>query len=245
LEYADAPSNLALEEAVARQVGEGKSPSTLRLWRNRNAAIIGENQSADAELRLDACRELGVEIMRRFTGGGAVYHDLGNLNYSVCTRKPSPPSLGLQQAVFKRGLECAIACLSTLGLEPSRIPINTVVIRGRKISGGAGAIRWGAVFYHGSVLVSTDLKMVWKILRWEQPPMPRALVKSTRLPVTSVKTELGREIPIDQVKGALRDAFTGIFEIQLVPGPATDLELQMIPVLVKEKYGTTEWNLKI
>jgi lipoate-protein ligase A len=119
------------------------------------------------------------------------------------------------------------------------------VVRRRKISGGAGAIRWGAVFYHGSVLVSTDLEMVWKILRWEQPPMPRALVKSTRLPVTSVKTELGREVPIDQVKKALRDAFTGIFETQLVPGPATDQELQMIPVLVKEKYGTEEWNLRI
>ena len=75
--------------------------------------------------------------------------------------------------------------------------------------------------------------------------MPRALVKSTHLPVTSVKTELGRDIPIDQVKVALRDAFTGIFETQLVPGPATDLEQQMIPVLVKEKYGTTEWNLKM
>ena len=226
-------------------MGEGKSPPTLRLWRNRNAAIVGENQSANAELRLDACRELGVEVMRRFTGGGAVYHDLGNLNYSICTRKPSSPSLGPQQAVFKRGLECAVACLSTLGLESSRVPINTVVVRGRKISGGAGAIRWGAVFYHGSVLVSTDLEMVWKILRWEQPPMPRALVKSTRLPVTSVKTELGRAIPIDQVKEALRDTFTGIFETQLVPGPTTDQELQMIPVLVKEKYGTMEWNLKM
>ena len=245
LEHTDAPSNLALEEAIARQVGEGKSPPTLRLWRNRNAAVIGEDQSANAELRLDACRELGVEVMRRFTGGGAVYHDLGNLNYSICTRKSSSPSLGPQQAVFKRGLECAVTCLSTLGLESNRVPINTIVVRGRKISGGAGAIRWGAVFYHGSVLVSTDLEMVWKILRWEQPQMPRALVKSTRLPVTSVKRELGGEISIDQVKETLRDAFTGVFETQLVPGPATDLELKMIPVLVKEKYGTTEWNLKM
>lgn len=226
-------------------MGESKSPPTLRLWRNRNAAVIGENQSANAELRLDACRELGVEVMRRFTGGGAVYHDLGNLNYSICTRRPSSPSLGPQQAVFKRGLECVVTCLSTLDLESSRVPINTIVVRGRKISGGAGAIRWGAVFYHGSVLVSTDLEMVWKILRREQPPMPCALVKSTRLPVTSIKTELGREVPIDQVKGALRDAFTGIFETQLVSGPATDLELQMIPVLVKEKYGSTEWSLKM
>ena len=244
LEYADAPSNLALEEAIARQVGEDKSPPTLRMWRNRSAAIIGENQSADAEVRLDACGELGVEVVRRFTGGGAVYHDLGNLNYSICTRRSSPSSLGLQQAVFKRGLDCVVACLKTLGLESNRIPINTIVVRGRKISGGAGAIRWGAVFYHGSILVSTDLEIMWKILRWEQPPMLRALVKSTRFPVTSVQTELGRRIPIDDVKAALSDTFARIFGTQLVPALATDQEMQMIPVLVREKYGTTEWNLK-
>jgi lipoate-protein ligase A len=244
LEYSDAPSNLALEEAIARQVGEGKSPPTLRLWRNRNAVVVGENQSANAEVRLDACRELGVEVMRRFTGGGAVYHDLGNLNYSICTRKSSPSSLRLQQTVFKRSLYCAVGCISTLGLESGQVPINSIVVRGRKISGGAGAIRWGAVFYHGSILVSTDLEMVWKTLRWEQTTVLGALVKSTRLPVTSVKTELGREIPIDKVKGALMDAFAGVFGTQLIPGPATDQELQMIPVLVKEKYGTTEWNLK-
>jgi lipoate-protein ligase A len=245
LEYADAPSNLALEEALARQVGEGKSSPTLRLWRNRNAAIIGENQSADAELQLDACTQLGVEIVRRFTGGGAVYHDLGNLNYSICTRKLSPSSLGLQQTVFKRSLSCAAECLSMLGLESRQVPINTILVRERKVSGGAGAIRWGAVLYHGSILVSTDLEMMWKILKWEQPSIPRALVKSTRVQVTSVKTEFGREVSINQAKEALKASFSRVFETQLVPGYATDQELQMIPVLVKEKYGTTEWNLKI
>jgi lipoate-protein ligase A len=244
-EYTNAADNLALEEAIARQVGEGKSPPTLRLWRNRNAAVIGENQSAKAELRLDACRELGVEVVRRFTGGGAVYHDLGNLNYSICTRKLSSSSLEIGQTVFRQGLDCAVACLGILGLESSRVPINTIVVRGRKISGGAGAIRWGAVFYHCSILVSTDLEMVWKILRWEQPPLPRPLVQSTRLSVTSLKTELGRGIPIDQVKEALREAFARTFRTELVPGLATEQEVDMIPVLIKEKYGAKEWNLKM
>jgi lipoate-protein ligase A len=244
-EYQDAASNLALEEAIARQVGEGRSPSTLRLWRNRNAAIIGENQSAQAELRLDVCRQLGVEIVRRFTGGGAVYHDLGNLNYSICIRKSSPSSLGLQQTVFKRCLDCVIVCLSALGVESNRIPINTITVGGRKVSGGAGAIRWGGVFYHGSILVSTNLEVLWKILRWEQPLMPRTFVKSARFPVTSVKIELGRGISLDEVKVALSKAFAEIFEARLVPSTPADQELQMIPILVREKYGTTAWNLKM
>jgi len=245
LEYTDAPSNLALEEALARQVGEGRSPPTLRLWRNRNAAVIGENQSVDAELHLDACRELGIQVVRRFTGGGAVYHDLGNLNYSICAQKLPSSSLELHQAIFRQGLDCAAACLGTFGLESSRVPVNTIVVHGRKISGGAGAIRWGAVFYHGSILVSTDLEILWKILKREQPPVPRALVQSTRLPVTSLKTELGRAIPISQVKRALEDAFTETFKTELALGPATEKEVQMISALVKEKYGTHEWNLKM
>jgi lipoate-protein ligase A len=244
LEYPDAPSNLALEEAIARQVGKGKSPSTLRLWRTRNAAVIGENQSAHAELRLDNCRELGVEVVRRFTGGGAVYHDLGNLNYSICIQRVEPSNSEPRQSVFKQGLDCAFVCLKNLGLESSRIPINTIAVQGRKVSGGAGAIRWGAVFYHGSILVSTDLDVMWKILRWERSLTPHALVQSTRLPVTSLKIELGREISIVEVRRALEDAFARSFEARIVLGDATEQELHMVPALVKEKYGTDEWNLK-
>ena len=244
LEYLDAPSNLALEEAIARQVGEGNSPPTLRLWRNRSAAIIGENQSAQAELQLDACKELGVQVVRRFTGGGAVYHDLGNVNYSICTRR-SPQSAGLQQNTLRKSLDCTVACLQSLGLEPSRIPINTIVVRGRKISGGAGAVRWGVVFYHGSILVNTNLDMIWKILRWEPSTTARVVVQSTRLPVTSLKKELGREISIEKVQGVLKEAFMRSFAASLIPAPATEQEIHMISALVREKYGIDEWNLKM
>ncbi len=245
LEYPDAPSNLALEESIARSVGEGKSPPTLRLWRNRNAAVIGENQSAAAELQLEACKELGVEVVRRFTGGGAVYHDLGNLNYSICTRKLPLSSTDLHQSIFKLSLDCTIACLEILGIESNRIPINTIVVQGKKISGGAGAIRWGSTFYHGSILVSTHLETMWRILRWAQPPTPRRFVQSTRLPVTSVKAELGKETSVEEVQEALKDAFTRTFRAHLVQGTVTEEESGMVSALVREKYGTDEWNLKM
>ena len=245
LEYLDAPSNLALEEAIARKVGEGESPPTLRLWRNRNAAVIGENQSATAELQLDACKELGVEVVRRFTGGGAVYHDLGNLNYSICTRKPSPSSPELHRSIFRLGLDCTIASLTILGIESSRIPVNTVMVRGKKISGGAGAIRWGAVFYHGCILVNAQLETVWKILRWAPSPAPRTSVQSTRLPVTSVKVQLGRQASIEEAQEALKNAFRRTFGAHLIPGVATEHELNMVPTLVRQKYGSDEWTLRI
>lgn len=246
LEYPDAPSNLALEEALARQVGAAKSPPTLRLWRNHHAVVIGENQSVMLELQLDACRRLGVEIVRRFTGGGAVYHDLGNLNYSICAPKPRASSLTFQRAVFRQGLQCAGTCLKTLGLDSTQVPVNTVIVCGRKISGGAGAVRWGAVFYHGSILASTNLEVVWKILRREPPASAVGrFVQSTRVPVTSLKREFGKEIPIDDVKRALSNAFTETFKASLAHGPATQQELDAAARLVKEKYGKDEWNLKM
>src|SRR5207244_8229219 len=78
--------NLAVEEASPRMVGEGKSPSTVRFWHNSNTIVIGCFQSAKLEVNMEACKETGTEIVRRFTGGGAVYHDGGNLAYSISLR---------------------------------------------------------------------------------------------------------------------------------------------------------------
>jgi len=245
LEFPDASANLALEEALARQIGERVSPQTLRLWRNRKAAVIGENQSVKLELQLDACRELGVEVVRRFTGGGAVYHDLGNLNYSICVPRPYPSDLEFQQKTIRDALGCAGQCLRILGIESSQVPINTFVVDGRKISGGAGAIRWGSVFYHGSILVSTDLPTVWKVLTRQEPAAPPRFVQSKRFPVTSIQNELGGEVSIETARAALRKAFTETFNATLVLQPATDRELKAASAMVKEKYGTEEWNLRM
>jgi len=244
LEYPEAAVNLALEEGLAREIGAGRSPPTLRLWRNRRAAIIGENQAAEQELQLEACRDLHVEVVRRFTGGGAVYHDLGNLNYSICTRRPSPSSLESQQRLIRHALDCAVATISRLGFEPEPVPINSVMIRGRKISGGAAAIRWGAVFYHGSILVNSDLAMIWRVLRQEQSPKLRGLVQSIRAPVISLEKVLGREISLDQVKNTITTAFREVFDASLSPQAATAQELSTAADLFKEKYSREEWNFR-
>src|SRR6266568_1343776 len=87
-EYRDNPyMNLAVEEAIPRMVGEGKAPSTVRFWHNSNTIVIGCFQSAKLEVNMQACKETGPEIVRRFTGGGAVDHDSGNLNYAISLRK--------------------------------------------------------------------------------------------------------------------------------------------------------------
>src|SRR5207253_11194594 len=86
-EYRDNPSmNLAVEEAIRRMVGEGKAPSTVRFWHNSNTIVIGCAQSAKLEVNMEACKETGTEIVRRFTGGGAVYHAREYMYYAISLR---------------------------------------------------------------------------------------------------------------------------------------------------------------
>src|SRR3989475_11534795 len=88
--------NMAVEEAIPRVVGEGKSPSTVHFWHNSNTIVIGCFQSARLEVNMEACKETETEIVRRFTGGGAVYHGSGNLNYAISLRKGRPLGSGLK-----------------------------------------------------------------------------------------------------------------------------------------------------
>src|SRR2546429_6802969 len=98
--------NLAVEEAIPRMVGEGKAPSTVRFWHNSNTIVIGCFQSARLEVNLEACKEMGTEIVRRFTGGGAGYHDSGDLNYSISLPEghrlvPDPNLQSVIQRIFE------------------------------------------------------------------------------------------------------------------------------------------------
>src|SRR6266700_5460127 len=119
VEYRDDPfMNMSVEEAIPRAVGESKAPNTVRFWHNSNTIVLGCFQSARLEVNFDACKETGTEIVRRFTGGGAVYHDSGNLNYGISLRKGHPlvPDQYLQ-SVFEKLSEGSVHGLRKLGVK--------------------------------------------------------------------------------------------------------------------------------
>src|SRR5215467_12538343 len=130
--------NMSVEEAIPRAVGEGRVPNTVRFWHNSNTIVLGCFQSADLEVNFDTCKETGTEVVRRFTGGGAVYHDAGNLNYAISLPKGNllVPTSDLQE-VFRKLSEGSVQGLRRLGVNAEFLPINDISVGGLKVSGAA------------------------------------------------------------------------------------------------------------
>ncbi len=141
--------NLAVEEYLLERGEEGPF---LFLYRNCPAVVIGKNQNPWRECRIDCLHDIGAALARRISGGGAVYHDLGNLNYSlVCAR-----SLYRAEEVFAR----VLAALRNLGIRARLEGKTSLTVDGRKISGNAFAFRRKAVLHHGTLLVSANLDLL-------------------------------------------------------------------------------------
>jgi len=244
VEYPENPYyNLAVEEAVAQAVAIGAAPTTLRFWRNDNAIVIGAFQCVSLEIRLQECIKYGVKVVRRFTGGGAVYHDIHNLNYAISFRRPSPiPGDDIFKGYQKVG-EAVIAGLRELGVEADFVPINDIQVGGRKISGMAGTLTKNLLFVHGCILVGSNIEILSKVLNVPREKLEAKGAKTVRARVTTLKDELKREVSIDEVKKALLKGFEKAFDAEFVPGELTSWERNRIKELYKSKYLTLDWNL--
>ena len=246
VEYRDNPfMNLAVEEAIPRLVGEGKSPSSVRFWHNSNTIVIGCFQSARLEVNVEACKETKTEIVRRFTGGGAVYHDNGNLNYAISLRKGDRlvPE-GNLQLVFQKLSEGTVEGLRKLGVKAEFQPVNDIQVDGKKVSGAAGSIRWNSVFHHGCILVNSDLSILGKVLNVAKAKLEDRHVASVQKRVTTVRDELGRDISTREVRDAIVDGIESCYGVRVEPGNLTREELGLAEELYQTKYCRLEWNLE-
>ena len=246
VEYRDNPfMNLAVEEAIPRVVGEGKVPSTVRFWHNSNTIVIGCFQSARLEVNMEACKETGTEIVRRFTGGGAVYHDSGNLNYAISLRKGHllVPGQNLQ-TVFEKLSEGSVHGLRKLGVKAEFQPVNDIQVDGKKVSGAAGSIRWNTIFHHGCILVNSDLSILGKVLNVPRAKLEDRHVTSVQKRVTTVRDELGRDVSTHEVRDAIVDGIETCYGVRVQPGVLTKEELGLAEELYQTKYSRLEWNLE-
>lgn len=248
LEYDDPYMNVALEEAIMKCVGKKAAPYTLRFWRNSKAVIIGSFQCPELEVDISICRENRIPIIRRVTGGGAVYHDKGTLNYSLFTPKSSHSFSISFLRVFKSIIMSVVKALHSFGLNRISLSNNAIVVGGKKISGLAGAIKDGATLIHGSLLINSDLNILSDVLLLHRVPskmeLQRNFTRSQRMDVVNLENAIGRIISLDDVKRALTKEFEELFSVKFKPGCLITSEERLAKELFTNKYSSKNWNLK-
>lgn len=238
----DAAMNLAIDEAILEARVKKMVPSTVRFCRNKRAAVVGYSQKVDAEVDLKLCEKESIQVARRITGGGAVYHDLGNLNYTVVLDAEHNLLRRLDIAEsYKILCSGLIKALGALGSDANFMPLSDVFIRGRKISGAAQSRRRGIVLHHGTLLVDADLTMLTRVLTAHQKGK-RKKSTSKRKPVTNLTEILGREMDLTDLKNALIQGFESSFGIRLTTDRLTSAEQETSQDLYRTKYSRKGWN---
>ena len=229
----DAAFNLALEEYVFEQMPRDRE--YLLLWQNKNAIIVGRHQNTLAEINTEFVRSRGIQVIRRLSGGGAVYHDLGNLNYSfIVDAQPG------QQVDLRRFCEPVAAALRDMGADAEVSGRNDILVDGQKISGNAQYVRQGRVMHHGTILFDSDLSVLGQALQVDPAKIQAKGVKSVRSRVTSVRTHLARPMTLAQFREALVSKL--LKDLSFTRYELTDEDIAAVEALRRERYDTWEWN---
>jgi lipoate---protein ligase len=248
LETNNAFMNMAIDEAILNARIAWQVPNTLRFYRWQPSAVsVGKNQNPENEVYLDNCKRLGVDVVRRVSGGGAVYHDFeGEVTYSLIAKTADLGSADIT-AVYIKIYGAITDALRLLGVpadfsggDAKNCPNLTV--NGKKISGSSQTISRGVVLQHGTVLRSVDLPKMFELLRLKDASCTQAADIAKRK-ITSIQNELGHKISPNTVANALAQGFKAILKIQLEESELTTAEKTMAEKLSKEKYSTKEWNL--
>jgi lipoate-protein ligase A len=232
--------NMAADEAIAIAIGGGESIPTLRLYGWHPSAVsIGYFQELEDEVDLGFCASHKISVVRRITGGGAVFHGSGELTYSFAA--PAGDRAIPQDVLVSYAVICApiVAALKRLGVDAKFRPVNDIEVGGRKVSGNAQTRRFGAVLQHGTILVRLDRSLL-PSLKVKKAKLEGKGVGAVADRVTTLDDLLGRRINKSQLAGLLAKEFQNAFGCPLAEAPLTDAEEKLIPTL-RERYSSIDW----
>ncbi len=231
---------MAVEEAIFTSLQIQLSPETLRIWCNDRAVVIGRSQSAQAEVALDRAAKLKIPIVRRISGGGAVYHYPGNLNYSLFLI--TKQRLMAVSDAFSFLGQAVIAAMKRLDVD-LQLTENSLFVAGRKIAGLAQARRGQAILIHGTLLVRPDeIEMERLLLAMGSNYLP-SRVPSHPAKVTSLMTEITPLPPVESIAELLCEEICRQIGMESQSAPLSDEELSRAEQLLCTEYGSATWNL--
>ena len=193
--------NLAVEKYLTFHVEEGQC--ILFLWQNRRTVVIGRNQNAWKECNIDALAADGGHLARRLSGGGAVFHDLGNLNFSFCVRR--------EDYDVDRQLEVIRRALRREGIEAEKSGRNDLLAEGRKFSGNAFYKSGDFCCHHGTIMIDVNRKLIGRYLNVPERKLISKGIASVQSRVINLK-ELCPALTVERLCGSLREAFSEVYE---------------------------------
>jgi lipoate---protein ligase len=227
-----AAQNMAIDEALIESVGE---VPVLRIYGWRPAAVsIGYFQSMNEEVDFTKCREIGVDIVRRLTGGGAVLHEY-ELTYSFISRK-YPQNI---VESYKWICDAIVISINRLGFDASFVPLNDIVIAGKKVSGNAQTRRKGVLLQHGTILLGVDVNKMFSVLKVPSEKLRDKIIKDVKERVTSLAGTT-----YDNMATSLKTSFAAKFEAKLIDDTLSTEEISHARWLAERKYSSNEWNLR-
>lgn len=233
----------AADEAIARARAKGLIPTTLHFYTRRIPTIsMGYFERVEESVNLSLCKKDGVFILRRVSGGSAIYTDTGQIIYALIGLAEEFPH-NVNES-YRRICSAVIKGFLSLGIEAEFKPINDVQVSGKKLSGSAQLRKWGALLQHGTVIIELDRGKMFSYLRINKEKLKKQGVERLQDRVTSLSEAAGRPIPREEVKKALVKGFEEEFCVKIVRGELTKQEQDDIARLIEEKYGNPEWNYR-
>jgi lipoate-protein ligase A len=226
--------NLAIEEYALKYLDINES--YLLFYINRPSIIIGRNQNTVEEINTDYVEQNDITVVRRLSGGGAVYHDLGNLNFSFITKDD-----GQSFHNFKKFTDPVILALKKLGVNAELSGRNDIVVEGRKVSGNAQFSTGGRMFSHGTLMLNSEIDHVVSSLRVKKDKIESKGIKSIRSRVANISEFLTEMLTIEEFRYIL---LTNIFEdFEEIPEYVlTEEDWGKIHQISEERYQTWAWN---
>lgn len=229
----DPAFNIALEEYFLSD----SEDEYFCFWRNAPSVIIGRNQDALAEINMDFIKRHNIRLVRRSTGGGAVFHDLGNVNFSYIT-----PCEKRDFFNFERFSAPVISALNDLGLSVEATGRNDLTIDGLKISGNAQHLHHGRILHHGTLLYNSDFSYMQGALNADPRKLMGKGISSVRSRVTNISGHLKKPMTVEDfiahLESSIMSYFDNIVEYQLTPQ-----DISAINAIADHKYRNDDWTL--
>lgn len=230
--YLPASVNMAIQEYL---LGKGSAEDYVFFYVNEPSVIIGRYQNAWEEVDEAYCRKEGIQVVRRLSGGGAVYTDRGNLNYSFITRDEGESFMN-----FRRFIQPVAEALRALGVPAEVTGRNDIQVGERKISGNAQYASGGRLMTHGTLTLSLDLERMQRALTPKAEKFQSKSTKSVRARVANIQEFLKEPMDVEALRAhLLRHIFRGS---SAEPYRLTEEDWAKIRKLVKERYENWEWN---